>query len=172
MSPPGKCETSLGVGLVSTAPIEPRGAPSLARGNAEFFSVALDSRELKPPLRRVPFMDIYKVFTLEAAHRLPNLPPEHKCARLHGHSFRVEVHVNGDIGAESGWVMDFADIKAAFDPLFDRLDHRYLNEVAGLENPTSERLAVWIWERLKPTLPQLSEVVVHETCTSGCRYRG
>ena len=117
-------------------------------------------------------MDIFKVFTLEAAHRLPNVPEGHKCARLHGHSFRVELHVSGEPGEHTGWVMDFADIKAAFRPLYDRLDHHYLNDIEGLENPTSERLAVWIWDHLKPALPQLSEVVVHETCTSGCRYRG
>ena len=117
-------------------------------------------------------MDIFKVFTLESAHRLPNVPPGHKCARLHGHSFRVEVHVSGEPGADTGWVMDFADIKAAFAPLHARLDHAYLNEIEGLENPTSERLAAWIWDRLKPALPMLSAVVVHETCTSGCRYGG
>lgn len=117
-------------------------------------------------------MEIFKVFTLEAAHRLPNVPSGHKCANLHGHSFRVELHVSGELGADSGWVRDFADLKAAFQPIHDRLDHHYLNEVDGLENPTSERLAVWIWDHLKPALPELSEVVVHETCTSGCRYRG
>jgi len=84
----------------------------------------------------------------------------------------VELHVSGEPGEASGWVMDFADIKAAFEPLYRKLDHNYLNEIEGLENPTSERLAAWIWERLKPSLPLLSEVVVHETCTSGCRYRG
>ncbi|MCL1635604.1 6-carboxytetrahydropterin synthase QueD [Luteimonas sp. SX5] len=117
-------------------------------------------------------MDIFKVFTLEAAHRLPNVPEGHKCARLHGHSFRIEVHVSGEPGERSGWVMDFADLKAAFRPLYDQLDHHYLNDIDGLENPTSERLAVWIWERLKPVLPPLTQIVVHETCTSGCRYRG
>ncbi len=117
-------------------------------------------------------MDIFKVFTLEAAHRLPNVPPGHKCARLHGHSFRVELHVSGEPDPETGWLVDFGDIKAAFLPLYEQLDHHYLNDIEGLENPTSERLAVWIWERLKPVLPILSEVVVHETCTSGCRYRG
>src|SRR5690606_14159760 len=117
-------------------------------------------------------MDIFKIFTLEAAHRLPNVPEGHKCARLHGHSFRVEIHLSGAIGADSCWVMDFADVKQAFQPLYERLDHHYLNDVEGLENPTSERLAVWIWERLKPALPLLSEVVVHKTCTSGCRFRG
>ena len=117
-------------------------------------------------------MDIFKTFRIEAAHRLPNVPAGHKCARLHGHSSAIELQVSGDLGAESGWVMDFADLKQAFQPLYERLDHHYLNEVEGLENPTSERLAVWIWERLKPVLPQLSAVTVHETCTSGCRYTG
>ena len=117
-------------------------------------------------------MDIFKVFTLEAAHRLPNVPLGHKCARLHGHSFRVEIHLQGELGTETGWVMDFSDVKAAFQPLYDQLDHHYLNDIDGLENPTSERLSIWVWDRLKPVLPLLSEVVVHETCTSGCRYQG
>jgi 6-pyruvoyltetrahydropterin/6-carboxytetrahydropterin synthase len=117
-------------------------------------------------------MDIFKTFILEAAHRLPNVPVGHKCARLHGHSFRVDIQVSGEPDAHTGWIMDFADIKAAFQPLYDQLDHHYLNEIEGLENPTSERLAQWIWARLKGVLPALSEVVVHETCTSGCRYRG
>ena len=130
----------------------------------------------RPATRRVfrfrGAMDIFKVFTIEAAHRLPNVPEGHKCARLHGHSFRIEVHVSGEPGPETGWVIDFGDIKAAFEPIHARLDHHYLNDVPGLENPTSERLAQWIWARLKPGLPDLAEIVVHETCTSGCRYRG
>jgi 6-pyruvoyltetrahydropterin/6-carboxytetrahydropterin synthase len=117
-------------------------------------------------------MDIFKVFRIEAAHRLPNVPAGHKCARLHGHSFAVELNVSGEPGADTGWVMDFADVKKAFQPLYDQLDHHYLNDIEGLENPTSEMLAVWIWNRLKPALPQLSCVTVHETCTSGCRYTG
>jgi 6-pyruvoyltetrahydropterin/6-carboxytetrahydropterin synthase len=117
-------------------------------------------------------MDIFKSFTLEAAHRLPNVPSGHKCARLHGHSFRIELHVQGEPDPQTGWVMDFAEIKQVFQPIYDRLDHHYLNDIAGLENPTSERLAIWIWEQLQPVLPKLSQVVVHETCTSGCRYRG
>jgi 6-pyruvoyltetrahydropterin/6-carboxytetrahydropterin synthase len=116
-------------------------------------------------------MEIFREFTFEAAHRLDGLPDGHKCARLHGHSYRVEVRISGPVAAEPGWVMDFADISAAFAPLKDQLDHRYLNEVAGLGNPTSENLAVWIWDRLAGSLP-LSEVVVRETCTSGCAYRG
>jgi len=118
-------------------------------------------------------MEIFKEFTFEAAHRLPNVPPDHRCARLHGHSYRVCIHVSGEIDPTSGMVMDFADLKAAFKPIVDgSLDHYYLNEVPGLENPTSENLAHWIWERLKPALPQLSIIEVRETCTSGVIYRG
>jgi len=116
-------------------------------------------------------MHIFKAFTLEAAHRLPNVPEGHKCARLHGHSFRVELHVEGPVDAHTGWVMDFADIKSAFAPLYDQLDHHYLNDIEGLENPTSENLARWIFQRLRPALPGLDQVVVHETCTSGASYR-
>ena len=117
-------------------------------------------------------MEIFKEFTFEAAHRLPRVPEGHKCGRLHGHSFRVVVHVDGPVGAETGWVQDFADLKDAFEPLYRQLDHNYLNEIPGLENPTSEELARWIWQRLKPRLPGLSKVVVRETCTSGCVYDG
>lgn len=116
--------------------------------------------------------EIYKDFHFEAAHRLPNVPPGHKCARLHGHSFHVRITVRGETGAISGWVLDFADIKKAFNPLHDQLDHYYLNDISGLENPTSENVAKWIWERLQPALPLLSAVEIRETCTSGCIYRG
>jgi 6-pyruvoyltetrahydropterin/6-carboxytetrahydropterin synthase len=115
---------------------------------------------------------VVKTFQIEAAHWLPNVPEDHKCRRMHGHSFQVEVHVDGQIGEESGWVMDFADVTDAFEPLFEQIDHRCLNEVTGLENPTSENLARWVWERLKPGLPSLSRIVVRETCTSACIYRG
>jgi len=116
--------------------------------------------------------EIFKEFTFEAAHRLPNVPDGHKCARLHGHSYRVIVNVTGPVGGQSGWVMDFGDLKAAFRPLAQQLDHYYLNEVPGLENPTSENLARWIWDRLKPSLTDLSAITVRETCTSGCTFRG
>jgi 6-pyruvoyltetrahydropterin/6-carboxytetrahydropterin synthase len=117
-------------------------------------------------------VDIFKEFTFEAAHRLPNVEPGHKCARLHGHSFRVKVHIDGPVDQHLGWVRDFADLTESMQPLLDQLDHYYLNEVEGLENPTSERLACWIWEHLQPGLPELSQVVVQETCTTGCVYRG
>lgn len=117
-------------------------------------------------------MDIFKEFTFESAHRLPNVARDHKCARLHGHSFRCEVHVSGKVDATTGWVVDFADIKRAFEPIHSVLDHNFLNEVEGLANPTSENLARWIWQRLHTALPGLSAVIVRETCTSGCIYRG
>jgi 6-pyruvoyltetrahydropterin/6-carboxytetrahydropterin synthase len=117
-------------------------------------------------------IDLVKEFRFEAAHRLPRVPAEHKCARLHGHSFRIEVHVKGPVNPDTGWLMDFADLQQAFAPLMDQLDHHYLNDIPGLENPTSEHLARWIWIRLKPRLPQLSQITVHETCTSRCVYRG
>jgi 6-pyruvoyltetrahydropterin/6-carboxytetrahydropterin synthase len=117
-------------------------------------------------------MIVFREFTFEAAHLLPNVPQGHKCSRLHGHSFRVEVHVEGPVQSEAGWVIDFADIKTAFNPIHDQLDHYYLNEIEGLSNPTSENLAIWIWKRLSPTLSGLSKIVVRETCNVGCVYEG
>jgi len=117
-------------------------------------------------------MEIWKEFTFEAAHRLPRVPDDHKCTRLHGHSFRVRVYTAGEPDADLGWVTDFADIKRAFAPILAQLDHYYLNDIVGLENPTSELLAKWIWQRLKPVLPSLSKVEIGETCTCGCVYEG
>jgi len=117
-------------------------------------------------------MELSKEFTFEAAHLLPNVPAGHKCARLHGHSFRVRLHVAGPVGLATGWVMDFAEISAVCRAVHDRLDHRYLNEIPGLENPTSEVLAKWIWREARPALSQLVAVEVHETCTTSCIYRG
>ncbi|MBD2783396.1 6-carboxytetrahydropterin synthase QueD [Xenorhabdus sp. DI] len=115
---------------------------------------------------------IFKDFQFEAAHYLPNVPKGHKCGRLHGHSFMVRLEITGEVDPLTGWLMDFADVKAVFKPIWEQLDHHYLNEIPGLENPTSEVLAKWIWEQLKPKLPQLSAVMVKETCSAGCIYRG
>lgn len=118
-------------------------------------------------------MDLYRDFTFEAAHRLPGVDSNHKCARLHGHSYVVRITVSGEVEPATGMVMDFADVKGAFGPIVEKhLDHYYLNEVDGLENPTSENLAQWIWQRLRVALPQLSAVEVRETCSSGAIYRG
>ena len=113
-----------------------------------------------------------KSFHFEAAHQLPTFPANHKCHRLHGHSFRFDVIVEGPVNPELGYLIDYADIKRAVEPLVQRLDHYFLNEIDGLSNPTSENLARWLWQRIKPTLPLLASVVVHETCTSTCEYRG
>jgi queuosine biosynthesis protein QueD len=115
---------------------------------------------------------LVKGFSFEAAHRLPNAPEGHKCARLHGHSFHVELVVEGEADPRTAWLIDFGEIKNLFDPILQRLDHRYLNDIEGLENPTAEEIARWIWRQVKPRLPLLVQVNVAETCTSRCEYRG
>ena len=117
-------------------------------------------------------IELRKTFQFEAAHLLPHLPKSHKCRRLHGHSFKVELVCEGNVDPQKGWLLDFADLKAAFEPLHEQLDHHYLNEIEGLENPTAENLARWIRVRTKKTLPLLSQVNVAETCHSRCEYRG
>lgn len=117
-------------------------------------------------------IELVKDFRFEAAHFLPQVPEGHKCRRIHGHSFRGEVAVRGAIDPQLGWVMDFADLRKAVDPVVAQLDHYLLNEIPGLENPTSELLAVWIWNRLAPLLPNLFRITIEETCTSRCHYYG
>ena len=113
-----------------------------------------------------------KTFRFEAAHDLPTFPADHKCRRLHGHSFRFDVVVEGDVDPAKGYLIDYGDIKQVCYRIVKELDHYYLNDIPGLENPTSEMLAVWLWERIMPVLPLLAEIVVYETCTSACHYRG
>ena len=117
-------------------------------------------------------MELRKTFQFEAAHLLPHLPKTHKCRRLHGHSFKMEVAVAGECDPKLGWLMDYAEISSAVKPVWQQLDHYYLNEIPGLENPTSENIALWLWERLKPRLPLLTEIAVAETCQSRCVFRG
>ena len=117
-------------------------------------------------------MELRKSFQFEAAHLLPRLPKSHKCRRLHGHSFKVELVVAGECDPKLGWLVDYAEISRLFKPVWEKLDHRYLNEVPGLENPTSEEIAFWIWKKMKPRLPLLTEVIVSETCTARAVYRG
>ena len=117
-------------------------------------------------------VQLSKTFRFEAAHDLPTFPPGHKCRRLHGHSFVFDVIVAGEVNPALGVLMDYGDIKAAVAPLVDRLDHFYLNDIDGLENPTSEVLSRWLFEHLRAGLPLLTAIVVHETCTSTCEYRG
>jgi 6-pyruvoyltetrahydropterin/6-carboxytetrahydropterin synthase len=118
-------------------------------------------------------VELTKSYTFEAAHRLPMVPPDHKCARMHGHSFRVEVTVSGEVDPRTGWLVDFGDITAVVEPLLkSELDHRSLNDVTGLENPTSEVLCGWLWQRLQSRIPGLAVITVHETCTARCTFRG
>ncbi len=117
-------------------------------------------------------VQLVKSFGFEAAHWLPSFPEGHKCRRMHGHSFKVEIVVEGEVAPEKGYLVDYGDIKRAIEPIRTRLDHFVLNEIDGLENPTSEVIAHWVFHRLKKDLPMLAEVVVHETCTSRCHYRG
>jgi 6-pyruvoyltetrahydropterin/6-carboxytetrahydropterin synthase len=117
-------------------------------------------------------VELVKDFRFEAAHWLPNAPEGHKCRRMHGHSFRGEVAVRGEVDPKTGWLIDFADLKRAVDPLVAQLDHYLLNEVPDLANPTSEMLAAWLWDRLAPHVPLLYRVTVEETCSSRCHYFG
>lgn len=117
-------------------------------------------------------MKITQAFSFEAAHFLPNVAAEHRCKRLHGHSYRVELRLEGPVDPVTGFVADFFDIEAAFGPLLERLDHRHLNEIEGLENPTAENIAIWIWEQTKPALPQLASVIVFETRDCWAQYEG
>ena len=117
-------------------------------------------------------MELRKTFQFEAAHMLPHLPKSHKCRRLHGHSFKVEIAITGECDKKLGWVIDYADISKAFKPIWEKLDHFYLNEVPGLENPTIENMCVWFWNSLAPQLPGLAEIIVHETPTARCSFRG
>ena len=115
-------------------------------------------------------MEIFKEFTFEAAHYLPHVPEGHKCRRLHGHSFHVTIYVSGELDPHLGWVMDYADIKRAAEPVMQQLDHYCLNDIDGLNNPTSENIARWLWQRLEHKLPNLSRIMLRETCNSGCIY--
>jgi|SRR5215470_12206179 len=117
-------------------------------------------------------IELTREYRFEAAHRLPRVPAAHKCARLHGHSFRFELLLEGEVDERTGFLIDFGDVDVIVQPLVARLDHFYLNEIEGLDNPTSEILAAWIWRALKEKLPMLAAVTVAETCDARCTYRG
>lgn len=118
-------------------------------------------------------VQLVKTYRFEAAHYLPNVPEGHKCRRMHGHSFKFEVHLKGNVDPDTGWLMDFGDVSRVIKPMIENyLDHYLLNDIEGLSNPTSEQLCIWLWNRIKPDLPMLTEIVVHETCTARCHYKG
>jgi 6-pyruvoyltetrahydropterin/6-carboxytetrahydropterin synthase len=117
-------------------------------------------------------MLIYKEFTFDSAHFLPNVPDGHKCKEMHGHTYRLRIWIKGQPDPKLGWVMDFAVLKGVVKPVVAELDHKCMNNVPGLENPTCELIAVWIWNRLKPLLPAMDHLELHETPTSGVVYNG
>jgi len=152
---------------------ELRNGEGLGLANGKAATDHLREGEREVAARQSRQVEIVKIYTFEAAHRLPNVPEGHKCARLHGHSFRFEVKLSGEADEYTGFLADFGDISAVVKPLVENyLDHNYLNEVPGLTNPTSEEIAMWLWRKIKPEVPDLSEIIVHETCTSRCVYRG
>lgn len=117
-------------------------------------------------------MEIYKEFAFDAAHFLPNVPEGHKCKQMHGHTYHLRVYVSGTPDKEFGWIIDFKELKDSILPLIDLVDHRVMNEVPGLENPTAENITIWFWNKLKPQLPSLSRIELKETPTTGVIYDG
>jgi 6-pyruvoyltetrahydropterin/6-carboxytetrahydropterin synthase len=117
-------------------------------------------------------MIIYKVFRFDSAHYLPNVPKDHKCGGMHGHTYMLKVYLEGETGKQTGWVMDYTLLKSAVKPLVHQLDHKVLNTVSGLENPTSENLCIWFWGKIKPLLPELVKIELNETPDSGVIYEG
>ena len=117
-------------------------------------------------------ISLTKQIDFEAAHWLPTFPEGHKCRRLHGHSFKVDLIIEGEVDQAQGYLMDFGEIKRIVEPIRDQLDHHLLNDIEGLTNPTAEMLAQWIYDRIKPSLPILACVRVNETCTTSAEYRG
>src|SRR5215213_3595059 len=117
-------------------------------------------------------MEIYKEFSFDSAHFLPNVPVGHKCREMHGHTYRLKVFIKGGLDPKLGWIMDFKDLKEALIPVIDQLDHKLINNIKGLENPTAENITVWIWHQIKPSLPLLSRIELYETPTTGVIYNG
>lgn len=117
-------------------------------------------------------MTIFHAFSFESARHLPHLPAEHPCSRLHGNTFLLRVAVTGPVRESEGWVMDFAEVSAAVEPVLAEIDHRHLNEIPGLENPTTEKICAWLWDRISNQLQGLSEIEIRENDTTGCSFRG
>lgn len=151
-------------GAAQMAAALPSSIPPISPGPAGSHSVQTSAG--------APFVELCREYRFEAAHRLPKVPPGHRCARLHGHSYKLEIVISGETAEESGWLLDFYDLDRAVQPIVEALDHRMLNDLDGLGNPTCERLCCWIWQRLAPALPQLAAITVWETVDSRCTYRG
>ena len=121
---------------------------------------------------RMKSMEIYKEFSFDSAHYLPHVPDGHKCKNMHGHTYRLRVFIKGELDPRLGWIMDFKELKDALAPVMEQLDHKLINEIKGLENPTAENITVWIWNTIKPLLPLLSKIELYETSTTGVIYAG
>ena len=117
-------------------------------------------------------MKVYKTFAIESARSLPKLPEEHPCHKVHGHSFKITLTVESEIDQTTGFVMDFSDIDSVFRPIHEIIDHAYLNDIKGLEDPSSENLCRWIWKQLSPSLKGLKQIEIRETESTGCIYKG
>ena len=117
-------------------------------------------------------MEIYKEFSFDSAHFLPHVPDGHKCRNMHGHTYRLRVYIKGAIDPHLGWIMDFKELKDALSGVIDQLDHKLINDIPGLQNPTAENITVWIWKQIQPLLPQLSKIELYETPTTGVIYSG
>lgn len=117
-------------------------------------------------------MQIFKQFTFDSAHFLPNVPDGHKCKEIHGHTYRLTVFIEGPLDKDLNWVMDFSDLKRAIGPVIDSIDHKLMNNISGLENPTCEQMAIWLWNKIKPKIPLLKKIELNETPTSGVVYEG
>ena len=117
-------------------------------------------------------MEVYKTFAIESARSLPKLPDEHPCSKVHGHSFKITLTVEGEIDQTTGFVMDFSDIDSAFRPIHEIIDHAYLNDIEGLSNPTSENICIWIWNKIESSIPNICEIKIKETDSTGCKYKG
>ena len=117
-------------------------------------------------------MNVYKTFSIEAARSLPNLSDDHPCKKVHGHSFKITITISGEIEPQTGFVLDFNDITMAFKPIKEQIDHAYLNDINGLENPSSENLSIWIWDKLLKALPTIKQIEIKETDSTGCIYKG
>lgn len=115
---------------------------------------------------------IYKQLTFDAAHFLPHVPETHKCKNIHGHTYHLTIYIEGELDEKLGWIIDYSDLKEAIQPVIDKVDHHFLNEIPGLENPTCEIISVWLWNQIKPLLPQLKRIELKETPTSGAIYEG
>jgi len=117
-------------------------------------------------------MQIFKQFTFDSAHFLPYVPDGHKCKEIHGHTYYMTVYIEGNLDKKLDWIMDFTEIKGVIKPIIESIDHKLLNNLSGLENPTCEVLVMWLWNKIKPKIPLLTKIILNETPTSGTVYEG